>query len=58
MTTSQRPQFQHKTGRLHDPAAGSGKGGKPATAEQRRTPIVARDRLAHPGFTEYGIIRS
>jgi len=58
MTASQRPQFQHKTGRSPDPAAGSGKGGKMATAERRRTPNVARDRLAHPGFAEYGIIRS
>jgi hypothetical protein len=56
--TANRPQFQHKTGRSHHSAAGSGLGGKPVTAEQLRSSIRAQDRLAQPGFAEYGTLRS
>jgi len=52
------PQFQHKTGRRQDPAAGSGKGGKPAAAGPFRPSVVARGGTVPPGFPEYGILRS
>jgi hypothetical protein len=58
MTRCYRPQFQHKTGRTHGSAVGSGKGGKPAATEQLRSPNVVRSRIAQLGFPEYGILRS
>jgi hypothetical protein len=56
--TPNRPQFQHKTGRRQEPAAGSGKGGKPAAAGRFRPPIKVRGIDATAGFPEYGILRS